>query len=96
LSIKSNNNTISEFSRSLPELLLRPLEKGGTAGIVPDMPTLLAGAYEEFGWDAETGRPAYLWQVAARPPRRWSDEQMSDESDGRPPRAQAQRVLHRL
>ncbi len=42
----------------LPELVLNPLEKGGTAGAVPDMPTLLAGAYEEFGWDAETGRPA--------------------------------------
>jgi aldehyde:ferredoxin oxidoreductase len=41
----------------LPELLLKPLEKGGSAGIVPDMPTLLAGAYAEFGWDPETGRP---------------------------------------
>ncbi len=42
----------------LPELLLKPLENGGTAGSVPDVPTLLAGAYAEFGWDAETGRPA--------------------------------------
>jgi aldehyde:ferredoxin oxidoreductase len=41
----------------LPELLLKPLEKGGSAGIVPDVPTLLAGAYAEFGWDPETGRP---------------------------------------
>jgi aldehyde:ferredoxin oxidoreductase len=41
----------------LPELLLKPLEKGGTKGIVPDMPTLLSGAYAEFGWDPETGRP---------------------------------------
>jgi len=41
----------------LPELLLKPLEKGGSAGIVPDMPTLLAGAYAEFGWDPETGSP---------------------------------------
>jgi aldehyde:ferredoxin oxidoreductase len=41
----------------LPELLLKPLEKGGSAGIVPDMPTLLAGAYAEFGWDPETGHP---------------------------------------
>ena len=41
----------------LPELLLRPLEKGGTAGSVPDMPALLEGAYAEFEWDAETGRP---------------------------------------
>jgi aldehyde:ferredoxin oxidoreductase len=42
----------------LPELLLKPLENGGTAGAVPDMPTLLAGAYDEFGWDPETGCPA--------------------------------------
>jgi aldehyde:ferredoxin oxidoreductase len=42
----------------LPDLLLKPLEKGGSAGIVPDMPTLLAGAYAEFGWDPRTGRPA--------------------------------------
>lgn len=41
----------------LPELLLKPLEKGGAAGFVPDMPTLLAGAYAEFGWNPETGRP---------------------------------------
>lgn len=41
----------------LPELLLKPLETGGAAGQVPDMPTLLAGAYAEFGWDAETGYP---------------------------------------
>jgi aldehyde:ferredoxin oxidoreductase len=41
----------------LPELLLKPLKEGGAAGIVPDMPALLAGAYAEFGWDAETGRP---------------------------------------
>jgi aldehyde:ferredoxin oxidoreductase len=42
----------------LPELLLKPLEKGGAAGFVPDMPTLLAGAYSEFGWDLETGCPS--------------------------------------
>jgi aldehyde:ferredoxin oxidoreductase len=41
----------------LPEMLLKPLEKGGSAGVVPDLPTLLAGAYAEFGWDPETGRP---------------------------------------
>lgn len=41
----------------LPELLLKPLEKGGAAGHLPDMPTLLAGAYAEFDWDLETGRP---------------------------------------
>ncbi len=42
----------------LPDLLLKPLEKGGSAGIVPDMTTLLSGAYAEFGWDPDTGRPA--------------------------------------
>ena len=41
----------------LPDLLLKPLEKGGAAGYVPDMPSLLSGAYAEFGWDPETGRP---------------------------------------
>ena len=41
----------------LPELLLKPLKEGGAAGFVPDMPALLAGAYAEFGWDSETGRP---------------------------------------
>src|SRR5574340_412084 len=45
----------------LPELLLKPLEQGGSKGIVPDMPTLLAGAYAEFGWDPETGRPSEEW-----------------------------------
>ena len=41
----------------LPELLLKPLKEGGTLGHVPDNPALLAGAYAEFGWDAETGHP---------------------------------------
>jgi len=40
----------------LPDLLLKPLE-GGTEGNVPDLGTLLAGAYAEYGWDPETGRP---------------------------------------
>jgi len=41
----------------LPDLLLKPLEKGGAAGYVPDMPTLLSGAYAEFGWNPATGLP---------------------------------------
>ncbi len=41
----------------LPELLLQPLEEGGAGGAVPDVETLLRGAYAEYGWDAETGRP---------------------------------------
>jgi len=48
----------------LPDLLLKPLKEGGAAGHVPDMPSLLAGAYAEFGWDAESGYPLgdlHLW-----------------------------------
>jgi aldehyde:ferredoxin oxidoreductase len=41
----------------IPDIFLRPLKEGGSAGITPDMPTLLAGAYSELGWDIETGRP---------------------------------------
>jgi aldehyde:ferredoxin oxidoreductase len=45
----------------LPDLLLRPLAEGGAAGRVPDLPALLAGAYAEFGWDPEKGRPPAGW-----------------------------------
>jgi aldehyde:ferredoxin oxidoreductase len=48
---------MTKESDRLPELLLKPLKEGGTQGIVPDLPTLLAGAYEELGWDPLTGRP---------------------------------------
>ncbi len=41
----------------LPALLRTPLATGGTEGHVPDLDALLAGAYAEYGWDAETGRP---------------------------------------
>jgi aldehyde:ferredoxin oxidoreductase len=41
----------------LPDLLLEPLDEGGTEGTVPDMDVLLSGAYAEYGWDPETGRP---------------------------------------
>jgi aldehyde:ferredoxin oxidoreductase len=41
----------------LPALLLGPLEGGGTGGAVPDVGALLSGAYAEYGWDPETGRP---------------------------------------
>ncbi len=41
----------------LPDLLLQPLDDGGTEGTVPDVETLLTGAYAEYGWDPETGRP---------------------------------------
>jgi len=42
---------------TLPPLLLKPFEEGGTEGNVPDMEVLLKGAYTELGWDAKTGRP---------------------------------------
>jgi aldehyde:ferredoxin oxidoreductase len=41
----------------LPALLLKPLADGGTEGTVPDMESLLSGAYAEYGWDPETGKP---------------------------------------
>ncbi len=41
----------------LPTLLLKPLADGGTEGTVPDMEVLLSGAYAEYGWDPETGKP---------------------------------------
>jgi len=40
----------------LPPTLLQPLE-GGTEGTLPDMEVLLAGAYDEYGWDPRTGIP---------------------------------------
>ena len=48
---------LTKANDRLPELLLKPLKEGGAAGFTPDMQTLLSGAYAEFGWDAETGRP---------------------------------------
>jgi len=41
----------------LPDLLLQPLDDGGTEGTVPDLESLLSGAYAEYGWDAQTGKP---------------------------------------
>ena len=41
----------------LPALLTQPLNEGGTEETVPDVDTLLSGAYAEYGWDPETGQP---------------------------------------
>jgi len=41
----------------LPALLLQPLDEGGTEGTVPDVCVLLSGAYAEYGWNPETGKP---------------------------------------
>ncbi|MCK4570702.1 hypothetical protein KAT84_02005 [Candidatus Bipolaricaulota bacterium] len=37
----------------LPVLLSKPLDSGGTLGSVPDMDIMLAGAYDELGWDED-------------------------------------------
>jgi len=33
--------------------LRTPLDSGGTLGAVPDMKIMLAGAYDELGWDSD-------------------------------------------
>jgi aldehyde:ferredoxin oxidoreductase len=48
---------ITRADDRLPNRLLRPLRDGGTEGCTPDIDVLLAGAYAEYGWDPETGRP---------------------------------------
>lgn len=47
---------LSRSDERLPALLTLPLE-GGTENSVPDLETMLVGAYAEYGWDLETGRP---------------------------------------
>jgi aldehyde:ferredoxin oxidoreductase len=47
---------LSRANDRLPDLLLKPLE-GGTEGNVPELDVMLAGAYNEYGWDPETARP---------------------------------------
>jgi len=42
---------------ALPASFHAPLAEGGTLGNVPDVKALLNGAYAEFGWDPDTGRP---------------------------------------
>jgi aldehyde:ferredoxin oxidoreductase len=48
---------LSAADDRLPDLLLKPLDGGGTEGRVPDLDTLLAGAYAELGWDPASGEP---------------------------------------
>jgi aldehyde:ferredoxin oxidoreductase len=48
---------ITSADDHLPALLLKPFKEGGTEGNVPDIEVLIKGAYAEFGWDANTGRP---------------------------------------
>ena len=42
----------------LPYLLRVPPSNGGTEGNGPNLESLLAGAYAEYGWGLDTGRPA--------------------------------------
>ncbi len=42
---------------TLPEICLRPLEEGSTAGMRPDMDAMLREYYRYRGWDWETGWP---------------------------------------
>ena len=48
---------VTRADDGLPNLLLKPLEDGGTEGMVPDLTVLLSGAYAEYGWEPETGIP---------------------------------------
>ncbi len=41
----------------LPDFMLKSFQEGGTLGFVPDLKPLLAGAYQEHGWDSQTGLP---------------------------------------
>ncbi len=42
---------------TLPEICMRPLEQGATAGTTPDLELMLRDYYACRGWDWETGRP---------------------------------------
>jgi len=41
----------------LPDFMLKSFQEGGTLGFVPDLKPLLAGAYQEHGWDKKNGLP---------------------------------------
>jgi len=49
---------VSTDAARLPEILSRALDEGGTLGQVPDLGTMLAGAYDELGWDVNSGAPS--------------------------------------
>jgi aldehyde:ferredoxin oxidoreductase len=48
---------ITSADDTLPPLLLKPFKEGGTEGNIPDMDALLNGAYSEYGWNPDTGKP---------------------------------------
>lgn len=47
---------LSRADEVLPDVLTRALD-GPTEGHTPDLDRLLAGAYDELGWDLDTGEP---------------------------------------
>jgi aldehyde:ferredoxin oxidoreductase len=48
---------LSRKDDALPEICLRPLDEGATAGTSPDMALMLKDYYRYRGWDWETGKP---------------------------------------
>jgi aldehyde:ferredoxin oxidoreductase len=48
---------LTRANDKLPDLLLKPLPGGGTDGFVPNLESLLAGAYAEYGWDLDSAMP---------------------------------------
>lgn len=48
---------LSRGDETLPAVLTKALD-GPTQGHTPDLDRLLTGAYDELGWDLETGRPS--------------------------------------
>ncbi len=53
----NNRLGLTAANDTLPGALLTPLPDGATAGVVPDLPALLADYYAAQGWDAASGRP---------------------------------------
>jgi hypothetical protein len=47
---------------------MKSLPDGGTEGSLPDLESLLAGAYAEFGWDPVTGLPTCETREALKLP----------------------------
>ena len=47
---------LSRADEKLPSLLMKALN-GPTEGHVPDLESLIAGAYEELGWNLDTAAP---------------------------------------
>ena len=53
----SNKLGVTRNDDILPKICLEPLNEGTTAGIRPDMQTMLKEYYQYRGWDWQTGKP---------------------------------------